>query len=86
MADGTGWIPIDYAGLGDSAPISALPVDPTNNATYEYNYGKLNSGKYEVQALALESTEYATTQDKDAKDGGNNTATYEVGTDLTILP
>lgn len=81
-----GWIPdLDFSGMSPT-PISKLPVDPTNNATYYYGYAVNAGGSFEL-TVPLESTYYGTggTVDAAAKDGGDDTALYEVGTDLTII-
>jgi hypothetical protein len=40
--------------------------------------------KYEIAAV-LESNAFTSTDNRMAKDGGNNAAYYEVGTDLNLL-
>jgi prepilin-type N-terminal cleavage/methylation domain-containing protein len=99
--DGTGWVPVKLSGLVGGAAISNMPTDPinqiaingsalgaiTNNAlSYRYVCRK-SPLNFEIDAK-LESKAYGTagTDDKGAKDGGNNANLYEVGTDLTILP
>jgi len=81
--DGTGWIKLDFASIASGAPITLLPIDPTNNDKYHYTFGvnKLN-GTYEVNCV-FEGLENAS---KMSSDNGNNPNVYEVGTDLTILP
>lgn len=94
LTDGTGWIPIKFDDIAEGSPISNLPVDPTNTVAvalgvastdlvyrYACNVDKLT---YEIDAR-LESTAYTVTDNKMTKDGGNNTAYYEVGTNLKIL-
>lgn len=89
--DGNGWLPVDFTGVPGGAPLSALPLDPTNNATYFYSYACDNTNKtFELNAN-MESTRYCSggTDDKETKDGGNlntgtdctGTAVYELGTD-----
>lgn len=99
LTDGTGWIPVNLNSLVGGSPISNMPVDPINNAvngastngavTNEaliYRYGCLASPLgFEVN-VTLESSAFATEEDRDAKDGGNNSSLYEVGTSLLILP
>ena len=81
--DGTGWIPLDFALVSSGAPIAALALDPTNNATYYYRFGVSVANKtYELDAVF----ESADNTPKHSADGGNNAGRYEVGTDLTILP
>ncbi|MFA6407197.1 MAG: prepilin-type N-terminal cleavage/methylation domain-containing protein [Candidatus Paceibacterota bacterium] len=93
--NGTGWIPVNFGALTGGSPISNLPLDPTNtvttagtvtNADYMYRYAcKGTPISFEIDA-ALESIQYKTTDDKRAKDGGDNASLFEVGTDLSILP
>ena len=82
-AAGTGWIPVNFTSISAGAPLSNLPDDPVNNATYYYAY-KVDSTNltFEVNA-AMESTKFTTggTGDVVSNDGGNSTALYEVGTD-----
>jgi prepilin-type N-terminal cleavage/methylation domain-containing protein len=99
--DGSGWVPVKLSGLVGGSPISSMPVDPvnkivvtgstlaviTNNAlTYRYACRK-SPLSFEIDTR-LESSAYGVSgaDDKSAKDGGNNTSLFEVGTDLTILP
>ncbi len=55
-----------------------LPVDPLNDATYNYKYRHTASG-FEINTVL----EYYT--DKSSEDGGNDDSVYEVGNDLTIF-
>ena len=97
QVDGTGWMPIKLTALSGGSPISNFPIDPTNDVItvssvsttdlmYRYACKKSPLG-FEINAK-LESDAYtlSTEEDLAAKDGGNNTVLYEVGTDLTILP
>lgn len=77
--DGTGWVKVNIAAQ-KTVQMSTLPVDPTNDAvTYHYLYAGDANG-YELNGK-LESTQYATTEDRDGKDGGNDADWYEVGND-----
>lgn len=98
--DGTGWVPVNLASLTGGSPISALPADPVNTVTTPtapastdlvYRYACQNAGTsgkpsyvFEIDAQ-LESDAYTVTEDKRAKDGGDNTAYYEVGTSLKLI-
>lgn len=94
--DGTGWLPVKLSDISGGSPISALPLDPTNNfvsgsvsamgsTDLFYRYAcNSDASTYEIDAQ-LESTAYTSTDDKRAKDGGNNSSYYEVGTNLSIL-
>lgn len=83
LNDGTGWIPLDFSVVSSGAPISALPLDPTNDATYNYRFGISVADKtYELDAVFEQDDNVA----KHGSDGGTNVNRYEVGTDLTRLP
>lgn len=93
--DGTGWVPVNLGAISGGSPISNLPLDPTNSiATLSaptstdlmYRYAcKSSPLGFELNAR-LESQAYTSDDNKHAKDGGNNSNLFEVGTDLTILP
>lgn len=100
LTDGTGWLPVNFDSLIGGSPISNLPIDPVNVISsltavsgvaganppdYVYRYACNSSSlTYEIDAI-LESETYTVTDNKMAKDGGNNSAYYEVGTNLKIL-
>jgi len=82
--DGTGWVSLNVVvapGLGKY--LSVLPMDPTNNATYNYRFAS-DGSTYEINAK-FESADY---QSKESTDGGNDPAWYEVGSNpgLMLLP
>jgi len=97
--DGTGWIPLAFSWLPGGSPISNLPLDPVNTVAgaapaatdFIYRYycqsagGTKPSYVFELNA-GLESAAYTVDDDKRAKDGGDNAAMFEVGTDLRLLP
>ena len=79
--DGTGWVPIDFTQLSAGAPFGALPVDPTNNASYYYAYACDDEYMtFELNAI-LESKYYTTDKDYDGKDGGDQLDRYEKGSE-----
>lgn len=92
--DATGWLKVNLGSISGGSPISNLPVDPSNTVTiatmtnsdltYRYACGLTNL-LYEINAK-MESTAFVTDDAKAAKDGGNNSVLYEVGTGLTLLP
>lgn len=94
LTDGNGWIPVMFDNLTGGSPISNIPLDPTNtvaapatvtSADLVYRYGcSLLPLAFEIDAQ-LESAAYTSIDDKRAKDGGNGTGYYEVGTNLKIL-
>ena len=77
--DGNGWVAIDFTQMSNpSSPITALPRDPLNNATYHYAYEANDTAKtFELNAN-LESNKYTP---KEGTDGGNSSSYYEVGSD-----
>ena len=83
--NGTGWIPINFTTLTGGSPISNLPTDPTNVITTSDYWFKCEAtnNTFEVSAK-LESAAYGPsgTDDKSAKDGGDDATRYEVGTKL----
>jgi prepilin-type N-terminal cleavage/methylation domain-containing protein len=99
--DGTGWLPVKLTSIVGGSPISNMPIDPVNrvvtgdstllvitNDALVYRYSCRKSPlSFEIDAK-LESQAYGVggADDKAAKDGGNNSNLFEVGTDLTILP
>ena len=99
--DGTGWLPVNFTSITGGSPISNLPLDPTNsaatatptNATLTYRYTCQATGDathpsnvFEIDAV-MESSQYGPggTDDKSAKDGGDNANYYEVGTSLKLM-
>lgn len=77
--DGTGWVQIGTGSLANY--IAALPLDPTNDATYFYEFASTASG-YELNA----QFEHLSNQAKYTVDGGDSATRYEVGTNLTLVP
>jgi len=67
--------------LTAGSPISNLPLDPVNDATYAYWYKCNNTIKTFELSATLESTEYAS---KMTTDGGNDATRYEVGTNIQL--
>lgn len=88
--DGNGWVAVNLNSISGGSPIAALPVDPTNNSTYQYAYKGDNTNKtFELNAR-LESQKH---RGKMTTDGGDdNTCStwieescyYEVGTDPAL--
>lgn len=84
------WMPALLGATPGGAPLSNLPLDPTNrtgsDTTLYYAYAcDFNDKTFELTAR-LESTYYKTDLDLDGTDGGNSSSTYEVGTKLSVLP
>ncbi len=76
--DGTGWVAVNLNGTTGGSSLSALPLDPSNSAIYQYAYkGDSTNLTFELDAV-LESTKYIPMM---STDGGNSSSYYEVGTD-----
>lgn len=69
----SGWLNTDL-----TAYTSILPIDPINDSMYYYSYIH-NNDSYEINTTLEELSEHA------QGDGGNDSAVYEIGTDLTLL-
>jgi len=80
--DGTGWIPVSFDSLSFGAPFSKLPTDPTNTTSSGLYYTYIPGGSWKLTAL-FESGDRAPEANKD---GGVDSAVYEVGTSLTLAP
>jgi len=80
--NGTGWIPINFGSYVAGSVISKLPVDPTNTTStnFYYTYVTDGIGGFKVAAF-LESLKDAPQM---AKDGGNDPALYEKGSNLAL--
>lgn len=82
--DGTGWMPVNFTLAAGGSPISNLPIDPTNTATFAYSYGcDANASTLELNAN-LESTKFTSGSDNkeiNTADGGDLDTIYEVGTE-----
>jgi len=75
--DSTGWVNVDLTGTAGGSPLSALPLDPSQTAAYQYTYiGDATNLTFELNAN-LESTKYSGLE---ATDGGNCSSVYEIGT------
>ncbi|MDP1629742.1 MAG: hypothetical protein Q8L57_03930, partial [bacterium] len=63
-----------------------LPLDPVNSFSSGAYYSYVTGGSWEFNTR-LESNKlgYAGSENKTAKDGGNNDYLYEVGTNLVLL-
>ena len=84
--DGTGWIPVNFNTLSFSAPLSDLPVDPTNTTSSGFYY-RYVAGSWELNSV-FEASErrYGGSKSVVDGDGGDNAAVYEVGSSLTVSP
>jgi prepilin-type N-terminal cleavage/methylation domain-containing protein len=82
---GSGWLPVNMTAISSGAPIGSLPVDPLNSGNNIYLYGA-TSTSYKL-ATKMESVKYGYSgsgSDVVSTDGGNNTNTYEQGSNLQL--
>ena len=70
----------DWVNINLCDYLGSLPVDPTNNADFQYQYAA-SGGKYELRV----KLEHSDNQTKMTTDGGDDDGWYEMGTSLTIL-
>jgi prepilin-type N-terminal cleavage/methylation domain-containing protein len=79
---GAGWVSftIPNGKTGLSKFIPTLPVDPLNTGANVYSFASTVNG-FELDAVL----EHADNTAKMTTDGGNDPASYEVGTTLTII-
>lgn len=84
--DGTGWVDVDLTGISGGSPLSRLPVDPTNTGILFYVFLGTSTPalNFEINA-ELESAKFEDTQNLDAKDGGDDTGVYEIGTNPGLI-
>lgn len=98
LVNGSGWVPVNLSSITGGSPISNMPLDPSNDITaggstaaavttdalvYRYTCAADNV-TFEMNAN-LESIAFTSTDNKEAKDGGNNANLYEVGTATNLL-
>jgi prepilin-type N-terminal cleavage/methylation domain-containing protein len=83
--DSTGWIPINFSKMTAGSPFGQLPVDPVNNASDFYSYAANANLTFELDAI-MESNKYGQTgsDNKVSNDGGDNSSTYEIGSNLFL--
>ena len=82
--DATGWVDVNIGAISGGSPLSRLPLDPVNNATYYYAYACDNTNDWYEMNANLESKKYASgggATDQEGTDGGDNPNAYEVGND-----
>lgn len=82
LANGNGWLPVDFTAIPGRAPFAKLPIDPSNDVpgwlVYQYACDQTTL-TYELNTK-FESSKFNTTDNRPGKDGGNDVNTYEVGT------
>ena len=80
--NGQGWLPVNFSQITYGSPLSALPVDPINNASYYYAYAATSTSGYYFELDAfMESVKYSAggTNNVVTTDGGDNSSAYETG-------
>jgi prepilin-type N-terminal cleavage/methylation domain-containing protein len=84
-ADSSGWVPVNFSQLSVGTPLTSLPVDPTNNASFYYAYAAGAGSVFEIDAF-MESGKYGKngSTDQAQKDGGDNVNVYETGSSLVL--
>ena len=80
--DGTGWVPIAFSSISYGTPLTKLPTDPTNNATYYYTYMTSGNGAGSMFTALAE----AQSHDPAIGDGGRMPGVYEKGGNLALGP
>ena len=80
--DSTGWVPVNFSSIAIGSPLSVLPQDPKNDATYYYTY--VTGGSFMLSGL-MES-QGNKISDQAIADGGRMPGTFELGSDLSLGP
>ncbi|MEK7147119.1 MAG: LamG-like jellyroll fold domain-containing protein [Patescibacteria group bacterium] len=80
--DGAGWIPVNFSSVSGGSVFASIPVDPINATSSGLYYTYTPGGSFQLSAL-FESFKYI---DKATKDGGVDSAQYEVGDNLALAP
>lgn len=80
LADGTGWMPVNFGDIPGGSPLSVLPRDPRASLGKFYSYVPGLGGTFEMNA-DMESTRYQSggNDDVESVDGGDKPDIYEVG-------
>ncbi len=88
MTNATGWIPVNFAGMGNGSPLGQLPIDPTNSTSSRLYYTYATNGsQYEVTSVP-ESSKYKLGGANDiiSPDGGTLASVFEKGSRLGLEP
>ncbi len=80
--NGSGWVPVDFSSIAIGSPLSVLPIDPKNNASYYYTY--VTGGSFMLSGLTESSGNKVS--DQAITDGGRMPGTFELGTNLSLGP
>ena len=82
VSDGTGWVKVNLSSQ-KSVSVPTLPIDPVNSTgTTGNHYVYCSDGNGWEIDTGLESDQY---KNKAQNDGGNDTALYEVGSNLALI-
>ncbi len=86
VVDGSGWIPVDFNLISSGAPISQLPIDPINSASYFYGFEASGTSMFKL-TMKTESAKFSAsgTADVESTDGGSFNDTYETGPGVATL-
>ncbi len=94
VVNGAGWLSgatgVNFSAITSGAPISQLPLDPINNASYYYAYAATSTNSGFKLTTNMESSKYANggSSDVESTDGGSGgastTAIMEAGTNLAL--
>jgi prepilin-type N-terminal cleavage/methylation domain-containing protein len=86
--NGTGWVPVNFTTLSGGAPLSHLPIDPSQSSSSRYYYSYATNGSQFEATAIMESQAYKLGGSKDviSADGGSFASVYEKGTKLGLEP
>jgi prepilin-type N-terminal cleavage/methylation domain-containing protein len=83
LANGQGWIPINFSNISSGVPLSVIPIDPTNTTSSFYYYTYLTNGSTYELTIPLESQKYLK-QELIIPDA--DPTRYTAGNTLSLLP
>jgi len=87
LANGKGWIPVNFSQISFGSPISSLPVDPVNTTSSRNYYTYVSGGSYELTAtLEAAKNKLGGANDLVSRDGGDSVSLYETGNNRSLLP
>ena len=83
--DGSGWVPTNLSSIAIGSPVSALPVDPQNTASYYYAY--IPGGSWELTTkMEAQQNILAGSKDMVSSDGGDEPTRFEIGSNIFLSP
>jgi prepilin-type N-terminal cleavage/methylation domain-containing protein len=87
LANGNGWLPVNFSNMSGGAPFGSLPVDQINTTSsgdyYAYLPGQTAAGTYELISR-FESQKYTSLTGVGSQTGGYSDQYDQVGKDLTL--